>query len=213
MPDLAGALSSPSFLRNRDPILSVLRRVLPHTGTVLEVASGSGEHAVYFATALRDLTWQPSDADETALRSIAARRAAAELPNLQPPLELDAASESWPIARADAVIAINMIHISPWRATVGLISGARRVLGSGGLLYLSGPFEENGRHTAPSNAAFDESLRGRNPEWGFRDLTQVVELARSYGLALVGRIDMPANNLSVIFRKTGTEGQVGADPA
>jgi SAM-dependent methyltransferase len=194
------ALASPSVARNRDPILAVLRRVLPSTGTVLEIASGTGEHATYFAAAFPGLTWQPSDPDEQALRSIAAHRATG-LPNLLAPLSLDAASPKWPVAHVDAVVAINMVHISPWRATQGLMAGAGRVLPPGGVLYLYGTYKENGAHTAPSNAAFDQDLRGRDPEWGVRDLEEVVELAEANGLRLVERIAMPANNLSVIFRK------------
>jgi SAM-dependent methyltransferase len=197
----AGALTSPSVARNRDPILAVLRRVLPERGTVLELASGSGEHAVYFAAALPTLIWQPSDPDPEALRSIAAHRTATGLPNVAPPLELDAASPSWPVSRADAVVAINMVHIAPWRATQGLMAGAGRVLAPGKVLYLYGPYKENGSHTAPSNAAFDESLRARNPEWGVRDVSALDDLARAHGLVLMERVPMPANNLSLIFRR------------
>jgi len=197
----ADALTSPSFVRNRDPILCVLRRVLPKRGTVLEIASGSGEHAIYFAAALPHLTWQASDQDDAALRSIAVHRAAARLPNVNPPLQLDAAASSWPLAHADAVVAINMVHIAPWRATEGLIAGAGRVLVPDGVLYLYGPYKENGLHTAPSNAAFDESLRARNPQWGVRDITAVLEVARAHGLSLTERVSMQANNLSLIFRR------------
>ena len=197
------ALMSPSFLRNRDPILTVLTRVLPERGTVLEIASGSGEHAVYFAAALPSLTWQPTDQDPAALRSIAAHRAAARLPNVRPPLQVDASAASWPVAGADAVVAINMVHIAPWRAAEGLMAGAGRVLGSSGILYLYGPYKENGVHTAPSNAVFDESLRLRNPEWGVRDVADLLELARAHGLSFAERVGMPANNLSLIFRRDG----------
>jgi SAM-dependent methyltransferase len=196
-----GALTSPSVARNRDPILAVLRRVLPPAGTVLEIASGTGEHAVYFAAALPHLTWQPSDTDEQALRSIAAHRAISGLPNLLAPLALDAAAPEWPVKRADAIVAINMIHISPWRATQGLIAEAGRVLPAGGVLYLYGGYKENGTHTAPSNEAFDADLRHRNPEWGVRDLEAVAELAETHGLELAERIPMPANNLSLVFRR------------
>lgn len=195
------ALASPSVARNRDPILAVLRRVLPPTGTVLEIASGTGEHAVYFASAFPGLTWQPSDPDELALRSIAAHRATSELPNLRAPIQLDAAAPEWPVARADAIVAINMIHISPWRATQGLMTGAGRVLSPGGVLYLYGAYREAGAHTAPSNAAFDMDLRRRNPEWGVRDLEEVVKLAEANDMSLAERIPMPANNLSLTFRK------------
>jgi SAM-dependent methyltransferase len=195
------ALMSPSFLRNRDPILAVLTRVLPDRGTVLEIASGSGEHAIYFAAALPSLTWQPTDLDLVALRSIAAHRAAARLPNVRPPLQLDASARSWPVVDADAVVAINMLHIAPWRAAEGLLAGAGRVLGPGGVLYLYGPYKENGIHTAPSNAVFDESLRARNPKWGVRDVADLTELARAHGLSFAERVSMPASNLSLIFRR------------
>ena len=195
------ALWSPSFLRNRDPILAVLTRVLPEGSTVLEIASGSGEHAVYFAAALPSLSWQPTDLDQASLKSIAAHRAAARLPNVRPPLQLDACARSWPADHADAVVVINMLHISPWRAAEGLIAGAGRVLQPGSVLYLYGPFRENGIHTAPSNAVFDESLRARNPEWGVRDVTDLAELARAHGLSFVERLSMPANNLSLIFHR------------
>lgn len=196
------ALASPSVARNREPILAVLHRLLLPAGTVLEIASGTGEHAMYFAASLPHLTWQPSDRDEQALRSIAAHRANSGLPNLLAPLSLDAAAPEWPVGRADAVVAINMVHISPWRATQGLMAGAGRVLPRGGVLYLYGAYKENGTHTAPSNEAFDADLRRRNPEWGIRDLEAVAELAAGYGLTLVERIPMPANNLSLVFRRS-----------
>jgi len=196
-----GALIAPAVARNRDPILAVLRRVLPERGLVLEIASGSGEHAVYFAAALQNLTWQPTDPDPEARDSIAAYRAAAQLPNLLPPLALDAAASSWPVTQADAVVSINMIHIAPWAAAEGLMAGAKRLLPGGGVLFLYGPFREHGQHTAPSNAAFDESLRARNREWGVRDLDEVAALASRHGLALEERLAMPANNLSVVFRR------------
>jgi SAM-dependent methyltransferase len=197
---LEGALTSPSAGRNRQPILDVLRRVLPACGTVLEIASGSGEHAVHFAAGLPGLNWQPTDLDPGALRSIAAHRAAAELPNLLPPLELDVTWPSWPVEHADVIVSINMIHIAPWRAAQGLMAGAGRLLSPGGILYLYGPFKEGGRHIAPSNAVFDDSLRSRDPEWGVRDAGEVAALAAGQGLALVERVAMPANNLSLVFR-------------
>ena len=199
-PLVEGALTAPAVARNRDAILAVLRRVLPAQGTVLEIASGTGEHAVHFAAALPHLTWQPTDVDADARGSIAAHRASAQLPNLLAALALDASSPDWPVTQADAVVAINMIHISPWRATEGLMEGAARVLPPGGPLYLYGAFKEGDRHTAPSNAAFDANLRASNPEWGVRDLSQVADLARSHGLQLAERIAMPANNLSLVFR-------------
>lgn len=196
-------LSAPSVLRNRDPILAVLREVLKDAGSVLEVASGTGEHAVYFAAAMRHLTWQPTDQDPQALRSIAAHRRTSGLDNVLEPLVLDASAADWPVERVDAVVAINMVHISPWRATVGLMAGAGRVLPPGGVLYLYGAYKENGAHSAPSNEAFDRDLRRRNPEWGVRDLEEVVELARTHGLELAAKVPMPANNLSLIFRSRG----------
>jgi SAM-dependent methyltransferase len=196
-----GALSSPSVVRNRDPILAVLRRVLSPRGTVLEVASGTGEHAAYFAAALPDLVWQPTDRDPDGLRSIAAHQKAARRPNLLPPIQLDVAAESWPIPRADAVLAINMVHISAWSSTVGLMAGVERVLAPGGMLYLYGPYREAGKPLAPSNAAFDQSLRERDPAWGLRDLDELCQLAAQHGLKLTERVEMPANNLSVVFHR------------
>ena len=195
------ALTAPAVARNRDPILAVLREVLAAPGTVLEIASGSGEHAVHFASALSHLVWQPTDPDAEARRSIAAHAARAQLPNLLPPLELDAAAAAWPVAHADAIVSINMIHIAPWSAAEGLMAGAARLLPPGSPLYLYGPYREHGRHTAPSNAAFDESLKARDPAWGVRDLDEVVALAERHGLALSRTVAMPANNLSVVFRR------------
>jgi cyclopropane fatty-acyl-phospholipid synthase-like methyltransferase len=195
------ALTAPAVARNRDPILAVLREVLAAPGTVLEIASGSGEHAVHFASALSHLVWQPTDPDAEARRSIAAHAARAQLPNLLPPLALDAAAAAWPVTQADAIVSINMIHIAPWSAAEGLMAGAARLLPPDSPLYLYGPFREHGRHTAPSNAAFDESLKARDPAWGVRDLDEVVALASRHGLALSRTVAMPANNLSVIFRR------------
>jgi SAM-dependent methyltransferase len=194
-------LYAPAVARNRAPLLAVLREHLPAAGLVLEVASGSGEHAAFFAAALPHLAWQPSDPDPRALDSIAAFRAASGAPNLLPPLRLDAEASDWPVLRADAVLCINMIHIAPWTAAIGLIAGAARLLPQDGLLCLYGPFMEKGRHTAPSNAAFDADLRARDPRWGVRDLDAVAELARRHGLALGQTIAMPANNRSVLFRR------------
>ena len=191
----------PHVARNREPILAVLRRVLPPSGVVLEIASGSGEHAVYFAKELPALTWQPSDPDPEALASIAAHRADADLPNLLAPLRLDVTADEWLIDHADVVMCNNMIHISPWAAAEGLIAGAARVLSAGGMLFLYGPYKIDGRHTAPSNQAFDGDLRSRNPEWGIRDLGEVAALARRHGFTVPETVQMPANNLSVIFRR------------
>jgi len=193
----------PHVVRNRDPILEVLRPVLPSHGMVLEVASGSGEHAAYFATLLPALVWQPSDPDPRALASIAAHRTAAEAPNLLAPLQLDVTAQHWPVERADAVICNNMIHISPWSASEGLMAGAARSLPAGGILYLYGPYKIDGRHTASSNEAFDVTLRAQNGAWGIRDLADVAALAQRHGLLLTETVEMPANNLSVIFRRAG----------
>jgi len=187
--------------RNRQPILDVLARVLPPTGLVIEIASGSGEHAVFFAQNLPALTWQPTDADAAALASIAAHRAAAGPPNLLEPLRLDATAERWPVARADAILCNNMIHITPWRVTEGLMAGAGRILRAGGILFLYGPYRVGGRHTAPSNQEFDGWLKAQNREWGIRDLADVTVLARHHGLNLAETVAMPANNLSVVFRR------------
>jgi SAM-dependent methyltransferase len=191
--------SSPSAARNRGPILDVLKRVLPQKGLVFEVASGTGEHAMYFARHFPGLTWQPSDPDADARASIAAWIAAEPLANIRAPLAFDVTSASWPVERADAVMCINMIHISPWNATEALLRGAARTLPPGGVLYLYGPYKRNGRHTAPSNAAFDEDLRRRNPAWGVRDLTEVEKAASTCALRLAHTVEMPANNLSVVF--------------
>ena len=191
----------PHVARNRDPILDVLKRVLPPRGLVLEIASGSGEHAAYFAEHLSGLIWQPTDPDREALASIVAHRAASAAANLLPPLHLDAAAQAWPVERADAVICCNMIHIAPWAACEGLIAGAQRVLRAGGLLYLYGPYKIDGRHTAPSNQDFDRYLRAQDAAWGIRDLGDVTSLASRLDLTLAETVPMPANNLSVIFKR------------
>lgn len=200
MPDRADhRLHSPAAERNRDPILEVLRRVLPPSGLVLEVASGTGQHVVHFARHLDGQRWQPSDSDPRARRSIAAWVAAAALDNVLPALELDTTQARWPIDRADAVICANMIHIAPWEACLGLLAGARRLLAVGAALVLYGPYKRGGRHTAPSNAAFDAGLRAENPGWGVRDLEAVSEAA--LGFALDEVVAMPANNLTLVFRR------------
>ena len=175
--------------------------VLPRRGLVLEIASGTGEHAAWFSSALQEVTWQPTDVDPEALRSIAARRDMAGSPNLMPPLVLDASAGIWPVAQADAVVAINMIHIAPWAATQGLVAGAARVLTQRGMLILYGPFREAGMHTTASNATFDAALRARDPSWGIRCLDEITQLAGQHGFNAPERIAMPANNLSVIFRR------------
>lgn len=195
----ANRRSAPATQRNREPILAVLRDILPATGLALEVASGTGEHALAFAAAFPGLTWQPSDPSADARASITAWCDGAA--NVLPPLELDAAAKSWPIARAQAVLCINMIHISPWETTEGLMHGAARVLGAGEPLYLYGPYRRPGRALEPSNAAFDADLKRRDPRWGLRELDAVKACAETNGLALEQVVEMPANNLSVIFRK------------
>jgi len=196
------ARTSPSTARNRDPILEVLRPRLPAQGLVLEIAAGAGEHAVYNAAALPGLQWQPTDPDPEALASIAAWRAHAGLPNLLPPLRLDAAaSDTWPVAQAAAIVNINMVHISPWAATQGLMAGAARLLPARANLFLYGPYIERDVETSPSNLAFDQSLKSRSPAWGIRHLDDVAALAAKHGLALAERIAMPANNLVLIFQK------------
>lgn len=190
---------APATARNRMAILEVLRGVLPPQGTVLEVASGTGEHAAFLAPAFPRLTWQPSDPNAAARASITAWTSG--LPNVQPPLDLDAAATDWPISRADAILCVNMIHIAPWAATLGLLAGAARLLPPGGPLYLYGPYKQGGRHAAPSNAAFDDSLRASDPSWGVRDLDDVTEAAGRTGFGRPEVIAMPANNLSVVFRR------------
>jgi SAM-dependent methyltransferase len=197
----AEALSSPAADRNKGPILDVLRRVLPASGLVLEIASGAGQHAAYFCRALPQLTWQPSDPDAHARASIAAWAAQENLANMRPPIELDVRALPWPVDRADAIVCINMIHISPWTATTSLFAGAKLTLPANAVIYLYGPYRIGGEHTAPSNAAFDRSLRGQNAEWGVRDLEEVVKVAAGEGFDLVETVQMPANNLSVVFRK------------
>ena len=193
--------SAPAALRNRDAILTALRALLPPAGLVLEVASGSGEHAVHFAAALPDLVFQPSDPDPRARASIDAWAAGAGLPNLRPALALDAAMSpgAWPIARADAVLCINMVHIAPWEAALGLVRGAARLLPTGAPLVLYGPFRRGGAHTARSNAAFDAALRAEDPRWGVRDLEALAEAAAGFGPPTV--VPMPANNLVLAFRR------------
>ena len=194
--------ASPSSARNREPLLAVLRRWLPASGTVLEVASGLGEHAAWFAEALPGITWQPTDRNEEALDILRARRDQAGLANLAPPLVLNAAEpDGWPLDRADAIVCINMVHISSWAATQGLMVGAARVLPVGGALILYGPYIEDEVETAPSNLAFDADLKRRDPAWGLRDLADVAALAAEHGLSLAGRVAMPANNLCLLFRR------------
>ncbi len=197
----ADARSAPHVARNAEPIIEVLRGFLPERGLVLEVASGTGEHALRFAGAFPKLLWQPSDPEPAALRSIEAWRAEAGLFNLLPAVALDARAAEWSVAAADALVCINMIHISPWSATAGLMRGAGRLLAPGAPLYLYGPYRQAGVETVPSNEAFDESLKARDPEWGLRDVAAVAGEAERNGFALEAVVPMPANNLSVMFRK------------
>ena len=191
---------APATERNREPIREVLARELPAAGEVLEIASGSGEHAVAFARAFPGLSWQPTDPDPTALASIEAWRADAELPNLRAAVQLDASAPAWPVTRAAAILCINMIHISPWEATLGLLDGAARILPTGGLLFTYGPYVIDGV-TAPSNLAFDQSLRSRDARWGVRELRTLEAAAAERGLALHATIALPANNHALVFRR------------
>lgn len=191
---------APAAARNREPILAALRGRLPAAGLLLEVASGSGEHAVHLAAAFPALAIQPSDPDPDARASIAAWAAEGGLANLRPPLALDAAA-TWPLAHADAVLCINMIHIARWAAAEGLLRGAARILPPGAPLVLYGPFRRGGAHTAPSNEAFDASLRAQDPRWGVRDLEEVAALAATQGFGAPEVVPMPANNLTVVFRR------------
>jgi len=191
--------TAPATARNRDPILAILKRVLPRAGTVLEIASGSGEHALYFARHLPELIWQPTDPSTEARASIEAWQLAERCANLRAPLALDASSTAWPVEEAAAIVAINMVHISPWEATLGLLAGAGRLLRSGGPLYLYGPYRRAGHPIEQSNAAFDADLRNRNPAWGLRDVADVAAAGEACGLRLVETIEMPANNLSLLF--------------
>jgi SAM-dependent methyltransferase len=193
---------APATARNREPIREVLARELPASGTVLEIASGSGEHAVAFARAFPGVTWQPSDADPGALDSIAAWRDEAALPNLAAPLPLDVTA-AWPLARADAIVCINMVHIAPWEAALALFAGAGRLLAPGALLLLYGPYRFDGAFTAPSNAAFDQSLRARDPRWGVRDVADLTAAAAAHQLALRDTVALPANNHALVFRMLG----------
>ena len=194
--------SSPASARNRDPIVEVLRGVLPDRGLALEIASGSGEHAVHFAASFPKLLWQPSDPEPVALRSIEAWRSESGLFNLLPPVSLDVRASQWPVPQAEALLCINMIHISPWPATQALMRGAARTLSPGCPLYLYGPFVRGGVDTAPSNLAFDLDLKARNPEWGLRDLESVSAEALAHGFMLEQVVAMPANNLSIVYRKS-----------
>lgn len=200
---------APATERNREPILEILLKVLPQSGTVLEIASGTGEHAVYFASRLKDWTWLPTDVNPQARASIIAWTEHYKCTNVYPPLALDATEPVWLVENQGlttspivAIVNINMIHISPWSACLGLMAGAGRILPVGGILYLYGPFKQGGEHTAPSNAAFDEYLCAQNQHWGVRNLEDVVAAARAENLVLKQIYQMPANNLSVVFERS-----------
>jgi SAM-dependent methyltransferase len=202
------AACAPAAERNKGPILEVLRRALPASGLALEIASGTGQHAVHFARALPAWRWQPSELDPAMRRSIAARIAAEGLANVAAPIELDVERLPWPVAAADAVLAINLVHIAPWSTAQALVEGARCVLPTGGVLFLYGPFRRSGAHTAPSNERFDAELRAQDPRWGVRDMEAVAGLAAGAGLALEEAVAMPANNFSLVFRRRAPRAEV-----
>jgi hypothetical protein len=196
-------LAAPAALRNRDLILDAIRERLPPRGLVLEIASGSGQHCVRFGERLPEIVFQPSDPDPRARASIDAWIAAAGVTNVRAAIALDAAAPVWPLARADAILCFNMIHIAPWRATLGLLAGAARLLDKGAPLVLYGPYKRGGAHTSDSNAAFDRSLREENPEWGVRDLDAVEDAAIANGFSAAAVTPMPANNLTLVFTRQG----------
>jgi len=197
----SGKWSSPSAERNKGPILDVLGRVLPRHGLVLEIASGTGQHVVHFARALPDLTWQPSDPDAELRESIILRVGEERVANVRGPIDLDVTRQPWPLQAADAVVAINMIHVAPWAATLALFEGAKALLSTGHVLFLYGPYRRNGHHTSDSNAQFDRDLRSRDPEWGLRDLEAVGDVAGRAGFVLAETVEMPANNLTLVFQR------------
>jgi Protein of unknown function (DUF938) len=197
---------APATDRNREPILAILRQVLPATGTILEISSGTGEHGVFMAPQLAPRYWLPSDPNPEARASIAAWQQFEPCDRMYPPIDLDASSDQWLVESKEpitAIVNINMIHIAPKAAYLGLFAGAKRILPVGGILYLYGPFKQDGVHTAPSNAAFDESLQSQNPDWGIRDLEEIIAVAASHNLDLQKVYPMPANNLSVVFELVG----------
>jgi len=193
--------TAPSAERNKQVILEVLERVLPARGLVLEIGSGTGQHVAHFAAALPNLTFQPSEMEVARHDSIRAWVGHGQLANVRPPIAIDVTQQPWPVSMADAIVCINVIHISPWEATLGLMRGAGEVLPPGGVLVTYGPYRREGRHTAPSNEEFDAWLKARDPRWGVRDLEAVAEVARQSGLELEEAIAMPANNLSLLFRR------------
>ena len=196
-----GKWSTPSAERNKGPILDVLARVLPRRGLVLEIASGTGQHVMHFAKALPDLTWQPSDPDAELRESIALRVWEEQRANVNSPMDLDVTKLPWPLQTADAVIAINLIHVAPWSATLALFQGAEALLSREDVLFLYGPYRRFGRHISEGNAQFDLDLRAQNPEWGVRDLEAVSDVAAGSGFALAEIVEMPANNLSLVFNR------------
>jgi len=202
LPD--GRWFSPAAERNKEPIAEALRGVLPARGTVLEIASGTGQHVVHFAHVFPALEWQPSDPDAELRQAIALRVSQEALDNVLPALELDVRAASWPLARADALVCLNMLHVAPWAACDALMRGAARLLPPGGVLFLYGPYRRRGRPTAPSNEAFDRALRAQDPQWGLRELDAVIATAASHGIGDPEVIEMPANNLSVVLRRPGT---------
>lgn len=191
---------SPAAERNAAPILAQLRRILPDQGLVLEVAAGTGQHAVGFAAALPQLQWQPTDPSLTSIASINAWRSEAGCANLLAPLSLDTRG-TWPVSSASAIVCINMVHIAPWNATTALFSGAARVLEPGGPLVIYGPFQVDGQHTSAGNVAFDRSLRQQDPNWGIRDVRDLDAVAAQVGLESQARVEMPANNRLLVYRQ------------
>ena len=196
-----GKWSTPSAERNKGPILEVLARVLPRRGLVLEIASGTGQHVLHFAKALSDLTWQPSDPDAELRESIALRIREEQRANVNSPVDLDVTKLPWPVQTADAVVAINMIHVAPWSATLALFQGAKALLSTGHVLFLYGPYRRFGHHTSDSNAQFDLDLRAHSPEWGLRDMEAVLDVAGGAGFELAEIVEMPANNFSLVFKR------------
>lgn len=197
-----GRLASPSAERNREPIANILSQVLPQSGLVLEVGSGTGEHTIHFARMMPHLTWQPSEREKDCLRSISAWAAVEAQANVLQPLHFDVTDAQWPIANAEAIVSINMIHIAPWSVAQALLRGASRLLPPGGLLCLYGPYRVAGQHTSVSNREFDAQLRAMNSEWGVRDLDALANEARTFNIELAWTFQMPANNLVVVFRKS-----------
>ena len=192
---------APAAARNRAPIAAALRDILPASGLVLEIASGSGEHAAWFAEDFPALIWQPSDSDQDALASIRAWCAGSGRSNLAPPIRLDASARAWPIDAADAILCVNMVHIAPWPAVLGLLDGAGGLLAPGAPLILYGPWLRDDVDTAPSNLAFDASLKARNPDWGLRDLGGFTAEAAARDLRFDRLLEMPANNIIAVFRR------------